>query len=176
MKDNNVGGWEINPLFGVFELDVIDPEGLNPLIDDHENLQVYDREYLYEKVLYKDSVAYQNLFDFMKKRFQSLLLSQEDDDDFNCPIVMITYIFSVSLAINAEYRGKFYNAFQGDVPCILQYLFESIKIGPIKGNIIINTFSYGNYNEKVFSRLGLAGTCYCSDLLKETYGFNRILA
>ena len=45
------------------------------------------------------------------------------------PILLITYVFAVSIAIDLDLRSQFYTHYQGKVPAFFQFCLNSIRIG-----------------------------------------------
>ena len=83
------------------------------------------------------------------------------------PIALITFLYSLFLAANPEYRAQFLATYIGKIPKITCDLFKTMKIGQFENDQFLNgfRFSHPNYtfmqntlffDYSAFNHLGLA--------------------
>ena len=125
--------WVGNPLFMLFRRD--EPQ--------ETNTDVYEENFIYAirlSILDAENEVTTSP-NYVKRRgkmdaFLDLTFEEQFGDIL--PILLITYVFSVSIAFDFDLRSQFYAHYHGKVPAIFQFLLNSIRIGGLNDFYVYN--------------------------------------
>ena len=93
------------------------------------------------------------------------------------PILLITYVFSLHIAIIPELREKFFNNYQGKVPAFTQFLLESMRIGVVnKDQYLWRIGLHANYEKYVDDSINQSfGVFHLEEAINEETMYSTIL-
>lgn len=168
----NLFSYSINPLFMYFQMDRIIDSEIGPEPMDF----VYNRRFVYEQEQIKSRPGYSDLVTGMLESFGPHLYRTEEDPLF-CPILLITFIISVFIAVNRHYRESFFLHFAGkQVPCITAFALEHFQPGLLSKHQVLVSIELSKEHDLICDDYGLPPCLFHHKFFGSSHGYGIILA
>ena len=137
---------------------------------------VFPREFSYEMGQCAAFPEYQQLASDFKNNFGDHFELLDNTKPF-CPVLTITFILSLYIAVNDQYREAFYLYFQNEtVPSITAFVLENVQAGLQNKDLLIEDVCLGEEHGFTHRAEGLIGTLFNYQLFGDAKGRSLILA
>ena len=156
---SNVLQYHINPLHVLYQMDRSGHDAESFDAESFESwVYSYERNFAYERQLCQSSQDYNYMQTAFQQTFSSLIGEFDPADPF-IPVMLITFVLSLHIAVNPDYRAIFYAHFQGEnLPSITAFVLQSLQPGLLNAKIVVSKACLSKEHRLTYEDEGLAGT------------------